>query len=202
MAGYFAPVRGRAVVVLNETEISVLRSQAVQLLQLIGPGEEPAEGIDALLASAFDDGPDQPPEDAVLARLFPDAYGDPGLVPDEDVRAASAEFRRYTENDLRSRKRRDARALIHSLDTLLPASQHRVPLRLKPDECLPWLGALNDLRLALGTRLEISAEGDDEKLFQLPDTDPRKQIVVVFLWLGGLQETLIDSLTALRSETE
>lgn len=196
MTGHFEPLPdGGAAVPLDEVEISILRSLAVQLIELLGPGEEASDSeSDDLLASIFNDGPSEPPADPVLARLFPDAYGGPDLVPDDDVRAAAAEFRRYTENDLRSRKREDALALIRALDTLSPAGSEAV-LRLKPDECRRWLGALNDLRLAIGTRLEVTDEEDGGELLRLPDSDPRKPMVMAYLWLGGLQETLVESLT-------
>ncbi|WP_406211609.1 DUF2017 domain-containing protein [Streptomyces decoyicus] len=195
MTGHFEPQPGGgAAVPLDEVEISILRSLAVQLMELLGPGEEAGESeSDDLLASIFNDGPSEPPADPVLARLFPDAYGGPDLVPDDDVRAASAEFRRYTENDLRSRKREDALALIRGLDTLAPAGD-RATLRLDPGECRQWLGALNDLRLAVGTRLEVTDEEDGGELLRLPDSDPRKPMVMAYLWLGGLQETLVESL--------
>ncbi|GAA2315997.1 DUF2017 domain-containing protein [Streptomyces caniferus] len=195
MTGHFEPQPGGgAAVPLDEVEISILRSLAVQLMELIGPGEETGEDeSDDLLASIFNDGPSEPPADPVLARLFPDAYGGPDLVPDDDVRAASAEFRRYTENDLRSRKREDALALIRALDTLAPAGDSAM-LRLDPRECRQWLGALNDLRLAIGTRLEVTDEEDGGELLRLPDSDPRKPMVMAYLWLGGLQETLVESL--------
>ncbi|QIK08556.1 DUF2017 domain-containing protein [Streptomyces sp. ID38640] len=195
MSGHFEPLPdGGAAVPLDEVEISILRSLAVQLMELIGPGEGTGESeSDDLLASVFNDGPSEPPADPVLARFFPDAYGGPDLVPDDDVRAASAEFRRYTENDLRSRKREDALALIRALDTLAPEGGS-AELRLKPDECRQWLGALNDLRLAIGTRLEVTDEEDGGELLRLPDSDPRKPMVMAYLWLGGLQETLVESL--------
>ncbi|MEU5241304.1 DUF2017 domain-containing protein [Streptomyces lydicus] len=196
MTGHFEPLPdGGAAVPLDEVEISILRSLAVQLIELVGPGEEGTDNeSDDLLASVFNDGPSEPPADPVLARLFPDAYGGPDLVPDDDVRAAAAEFRRFTENDLRSRKREDALALIRALDTLSPSGGEAV-LRLKPGECRQWLGALNDLRLAIGTRLEVTDEEDGGELLRLPDSDPRKPMVMAYLWLGGLQETLVESLT-------
>ncbi|PBC82646.1 protein of unknown function [Streptomyces sp. 2224.1] len=195
MTGHFEPQPGGgAVVPLDEVEISILRSLAVQLMELLGPGEEAGGSeSDDLLASIFNDGPSEPPADPVLARLFPDAYGGPDLVPDDDVRAASAEFRRYTENDLRARKREDALALIRALDGLAPAGDSAL-LRLDAGECRQWLGALNDLRLAIGTRLEVTDEEDGGELLRLPDSDPRKPMVMAYLWLGGLQETLVDSL--------
>ncbi|GHF45468.1 MULTISPECIES: DUF2017 domain-containing protein [Streptomyces] len=197
MAGHFEPLPGGgAAVALDEVEISILRSLAVQLLELIGPGE--AEGPDAAdpLARLFAEGPSEPPSDPALARLFPDAYGTPGTDQDRQERAYAAEFRRYTETDLRARKRDDALAMVRSLDGLTVAGDRGAVLRLSPEDCARWLGSLNDLRLTIGTRLEIGDENDGEALLGLPDEDPRKPMVMAYLWLGGLQETLVESLMA------
>jgi hypothetical protein len=67
-------------------------------------------------------------------------------------------------------------------------------LTLKPEESKQWLGALNDLRLAIGTRLEVTDDDDSSELYSLPDEDPRKPMVMAYLWLGGLQETLVETL--------
>ncbi|WP_329616018.1 DUF2017 domain-containing protein [Streptomyces brevispora] len=192
MAGHFeATPGGGAAVALDEVEIAILRSLAVQLLELIGPGDEPAEGEDPL-AALFAEGPSEPPSDPALARLFPEAYSNDG----SELRAASAEFRRFTENDLRTRKRDDALGVVRTLDRLSPAGDGGAVLRLTADECRSWLGSLNDLRLTIGTRLEVSDEdgGEDGSLYRLPDSDPRKPMVMAYLWLGGLQETLIETL--------
>ncbi|MFI5770139.1 DUF2017 domain-containing protein [Streptomyces sp. NPDC051658] len=200
MAGHFeATPGGGAAVALDEVEIAILRSLAVQLLELIGPGDEPAEGADPL-AALFAEGPSEPPTDPALARLFPEAYGD----EDSEVRAASAEFRRFTENDLRARKRDDALTVVRTLDALAIAGNGGAVLELTGDECRNWLGALNDLRLTIGTRLEVSDEDEGEaeggggggagSLYRLPDSDPRKPMVMAYLWLGALQETLVETL--------
>ncbi|WP_327367664.1 DUF2017 domain-containing protein [Streptomyces sp. NBC_01217] len=192
MAGHFeATPGGGAAVALDEVEIAILRSLAVQLLELIGPGDQPAEGEDPL-AALFAEGPSEPPTDPALARLFPEAYGD----EDSELRAASAEFRRFTENDLRTRKRDDALAVVRTLDGLTIAGDGGAVLELTGDECRNWLGALNDLRLTIGTRLEVSDddEGEVGSLYRLPDSDPRKPMVMAYLWLGALQETLVETL--------
>ncbi|MFF2331409.1 MULTISPECIES: DUF2017 domain-containing protein [unclassified Streptomyces] len=192
MAGHFeATPGGGAAVALDEVEIAILRSLAVQLLELIGPGDEPAEGADPL-AALFAEGPSKPPTDPALARLFPDAYGD----DDNELRAASSEFRRFTENDLRARKRGDALAVVRTLDALTIGGDGGAVLELTGDECRSWLGALNDLRLTIGTRLEVSDDDEDQagSLYRLPDSDPRKPMVMAYLWLGALQETLVETL--------
>ncbi|MEE1668319.1 DUF2017 domain-containing protein [Streptomyces sp. NPDC003328] len=199
MSGHFESLPGGgAAVALDDVEISIIRSLAVQLLELIGPG--PAEDApDDPLAELFAEGPSEPPSDPVLRRLFPDAYGGPGGDPDspeeaEEQRAHSAEFRRFTENDLRARKRDNALAVIRSLDALTSASEEGGVLKLSQEESGQWLGALNDLRLAIGSRLEVVDEDDTDHLYRLPDEDPRKPMVMAYLWLGGLQETLVTTL--------
>jgi hypothetical protein len=118
------------------------------------------------------------PDDPVLARLLPDAYAD------DPERAA--EFRRYTEDELRAAKRTAARAVLESL----PAEGGKVVLDAALTDA--WLGALNDLRLALGTRLEVT-EDSYKELEGMDPTTRRARELNVFLWLGYLQETLVDT---------
>ena len=199
MPGHFEPLPGGgAAVALDDVEISIIRSLAVQLLELIGPGPGADAPADPL-AELFAEGPSEPPADPVLKRLFPDAYSDPGQEPGsaaeaEERRAYSSEFRRYTENDLRAGKRENALAVIRSLDALAPVDEGGAVLKLSAEESRQWLSALNDLRLAIGSRLEITDEDDTDLLYRLPDEDPRKPMVLAYLWLGGLQETLVTTL--------
>lgn len=196
MAGQFEPIPGGgAAVALDEVEISILRSLAVQLLELIGPGPGGEGDEPDPLAELFAEGPSEPPSDPVLQRLFPDAYGDPEAVPDDELKAYSAEFRRFTENDLRAGKRDNALAVVRSLDELSVSGEGGAVLKLSVDESKQWLGALNDLRLAIAARLDVIAEEDTDLLYRLPDSDPRKPMVMAYLWLGGLQETLVETLT-------
>ncbi|MEV6512259.1 DUF2017 domain-containing protein [Streptomyces sp. NPDC051642] len=199
MPGHFEPLPGGgAAVALDDVEISIIRSLAVQLLELIGPG--PGEDAsDDPLAELFAEGPSEPPADPVLRRLFPDAYTDPEQAPDspqdaEERMAHSAEFRRFTENDLRAGKRENALAVVRTLDALTLGGDGGAILKLTAEESRQWLGSLNDLRLAIGSRLDITDEDDTDDLYRLPDEDPRKPMVMAYLWLGGLQETLVNTL--------
>ncbi|WP_406436355.1 DUF2017 domain-containing protein [Streptomyces sp. NBC_00631] len=199
MPGIFEPLPGGgAAVALDDVEISIIRSLAVQLLELIGPG--PAEDApDDPLAELFAEGPSEAPADPVLRRLFPDAYSDPERPPRspeeaEERQAHSAEFRRFTENDLRAGKRENALSLIRCLDALAPGEKGEAVLKLAPEESRRWLGTLTDLRLAIGSRLDITDDDDTDLLYRLPDEDPRKPMVMAYLWLGGLQETLVATL--------
>ena len=199
MPGHFEPLPGGgAAVALDEVEISIIRSLAVQLLELIGPG--PAENApEDPLAELFSEGPSEPPSDPVLQRLFPDAYSGPDVEAvsseqAEEQRVHSAEFRRFTENDLRAGKRENALAVIRSLDALAVQGEGGAVLKLSAEDSRQWLGALNDLRLAIGSRLDVVDEEDTDLLYRLPDEDPRKPMVMAYLWLGGLQETLVETL--------
>ncbi|WP_326582467.1 DUF2017 domain-containing protein [Streptomyces sp. NBC_00487] len=198
MPGQFESLPGGgAAVALDEVEISIIRSLAVQLLELIGPGPAEDSGDDPL-AELFAEGPSEPPKDPVLLRLFPDAYSDPEGTPTarqaEEQRAYSSEFRRFTENDLRAGKREKALVVIHSLDALAATGEGGAVLKLSADDSRQWLGCLNDLRLAIGSRLDVVDEEDTDLLYRLPDEDPRKPMVMAYLWLGGLQDSLVTTL--------
>jgi hypothetical protein len=148
-----------------------------------GPGGLPADGpinADALAAMIGLSDNTELPDDPVLARLLPNAYSD-----DPE---ASSEFRRYTEEGLRSGKAAAARTVLATL----PATGGRV--RLSGPEAEAWLRALNDVRLALGVRLEVSDDFDDQ-VANMEADDPRAPYIGVYQWLAYLQETLVRALS-------
>ena len=124
-------------------------------------------------------GPTSPPQDPVLARLLPDAY--------RDDPEAAGEFRRYTEQDLRSGKVAAAQTVLATL----PAEGGQV--RLGPEDAQAWLRALNDVRLAIGTVLGITEDYEDE-LEAASWADPRSAYLEVYHWLGYLQDSLVRAL--------
>ena len=166
-------------------EADVLAHLVEQLLDLIGADDdEPGADTDPLEALAgFTDGPLTAPTDPVLARLLPDAYRDD---PDR-----AAEFRRFTEDDLRSSKRAAARTVLATLP------RDGEEFTLDADETERWLGALNDLRLALGTRLDVTEESyaEFEERADADVDDPRVQALSVYIWLGYLQESLVRAMS-------
>ncbi|TDC08442.1 DUF2017 domain-containing protein [Streptomyces sp. 8K308] len=203
MAGYFEATRepeGGASIALDDVEISILRSLATQLLELIGPERGPADAGADPLDALFAEGPSEPPKDPALARLFPDAYGEPGQVADDEVRRQSAEFRRFTESDLRARKRDDLLAMVRGLDEAASGAEAgeagggAAVLTLGPEEAKRWLGALNDLRLTIAVRLDIKDDEQAEALFDIPEGDADKPMVMAYVWLGALQDSLIGTL--------
>ena len=70
-----------------------------------------------------------------------------------------------------------------------------IDLELEPARAESWLRSFTDLRLALATRLEVEAD-DDERWAALPDDDPRSQAHDIYQWVGYLQETLVEALSA------
>jgi len=59
-------------------------------------------------------------------------------------------------------------------------------LVLDRDEADGWLGWLNDIRLVLGTRLDVTEDSHED--------DPQDQLTAVYSWLGWLQESLLSCL--------
>ncbi|MFD5317991.1 DUF2017 domain-containing protein [Streptomyces sp. NPDC127098] len=198
MAGYFEATRdpeGGASLTLDDVEISILRSLATQLLELIGPERGPEGAGGDPLDALFTEGPSEPPKDPALARLFPDAYGEPGQEADDEVRRQSAEFRRFTETDLRARKRDDLLAMVRGLDEAASGAEGGdAVLTLGPEDARRWLGALNDLRLTLAVRLDIKDDEAAEALLDIPDGEPNKPLIMAYVWLGALQDSLIGTL--------
>jgi hypothetical protein len=170
-------------------EAAIIRDLVEQVVELVEPAHEavqdgPVPEADELarmvgmtngLAEST-----EPPDDPVLARLLPDAYRD-----DPD---AAAEFRRFTEPDLRSGKVTCAMTL---LETLPPGGGR---IRLTADQAQAWLRSLNDVRLALGTRLGVTEDFDalDE---HVEADDPRFAYVQVYQWLAYLQGSLVSALS-------
>jgi hypothetical protein len=178
----------RAIATFSVFEADLLRSLAGQLVELLhNESAIAATERDPLEALLDFSGPTTEPEDPVLRRLFPNAYqGD-----DE----AAGEFRRYTEGALRDGKARAAGTVIDVLEEAgLPPEPTdediTIDVELEPETALVWMRSFTDLRLALGTRLEVE-EGDEDYWYELPDDDPRAQAHHIYEWLGFLQETLV-----------
>jgi hypothetical protein len=164
---------------LDPGEAGLLVALAEDLLALLGQGALADEDPLAAMVG-MSSGPVAVPDDPALARLLPDAYAD------DD--AAAAEFRRFTERDLREGKRAGAGTVLATLAPLLGRGGR---LALDRDQVDAWLGTLNDLRLVLGTRLEVTEETE----LEVPDDDPRAQALLVYGWLGWLQESLLSCIS-------
>ena len=119
--------------------------------------------------------------DPVLARLLPEGHrGDPRLA---------ADYRELTESALRSGKADD----LATVRATLPLGGGEV--RLDPEQAAAWLRSTNDLRLALGTRLQITEDTEPPE----DATGEEGQQLAVYYWLTALQGSLVDALAAGRA---
>lgn len=158
---------------LSAQESELLRGLIGQVREMIesriaaAPQDELAEltGITA--------GPATAPDDRVLARLLPDFHR-------EDA-ALSGGLRSLHEPELLAAKDGVAEVVLATC----PPGGGRV--RLTDEQAQAWLSALNDVRLALGTVLEITEDTPDE----LAPDDPRAPHLGVYHWLTWVQESLI-----------
>ncbi len=177
--GAFRPTGDGVEMSLDETEAGVLRQLLVELLELLEDDED--ETSSDPLADALGIGTaTKPPDDPVLARLFPDGY--------RDDPEAAGEFRRYTERGLRQLKRANAQRAWATLPG--DAGVHAL---IDVDDAPAWLATLNDMRLAIGTRLGITDDSERE-IDALPDDDARAYPFAVYDHLTYLQDTLVQAL--------
>ena len=164
------------------------------MLELLG--EEEGKSSDPLLAMVGISTNDELPDDPVLARLLPNAY--------EDAKDA-AEFRRYTEDGAREKKKAHAHAIRdglievlddHALDLHSPGLDKRqeVQIILRGELIQAWLMGINDLRLSLGVRLKIT-QNSHEIYSKMSEDKPERALYNLFAWLGWLQEMLLTTLS-------
>jgi hypothetical protein len=161
-----------------DSEREVLLNLCEQIIELLA--ERTDHGNDDPLAAMVGiTSHDSPPEDDVLHRLLPNAYADS---------VDSSEFRRYTESTLRAKKQAHAMVMrIH-----LKSSEDGT-FDLDHDNANAWLGAINDIRLALGVRLKVESNSHEHLEILSPD-DPLRGVYAVYTWLGWLQESLLAAL--------
>ncbi len=107
-------------------------------------------------------------------RLYPPAY------PDDPE--AENQFRGLVRNELVDGRRANRAIVGRTLDAD----------RLDPTEAHAWLAVANDLRLVLGTRLEVTETLDGLP----PEDDPAYPTWIEYLYLGWLASQLVDALAS------
>jgi len=114
-------------------------------------------------------------DDPALERLYPPAY----LTDDEK----NEEYRRLMRGDLTASR-------LGALDVLEATLGDE---RLTEEQLGAWMGAVNDVRLVLGTRLDVT-----EDLYEtgLPDGDPREAAFQLYGYLGYLLESIVEALAS------
>ncbi len=176
----FKRQRGRIVAQLEPVEVELLADLLDQVRQLLAGrrAEAPADPLDAI--TGIQTAPSTAPEDPALARLLPDFHRD------DEVLAGG--LRVLYEPDLLTQKDSAAVALLDSL----PLGGGVV--RLSEELANSWTSAINDIRLALGVRLEISTE-DGMPNLDRPELDGGGEVMFnVYQWLTSLQGSLVVAL--------
>jgi hypothetical protein len=115
------------------------------------------------------------PDDPTLRRLRPSAY--------EDDEEAEGEYRHLMQSELEEGRRETLRVLAET------ASRKK----LSAEELDAWLRALTDLRLALGTRLDVT---EDTYAQEIDPRDPAAYELSVFAYLSWLQEQAVEAALA------
>ncbi|PLS76628.1 MAG: DUF2017 domain-containing protein [Actinobacteria bacterium] len=126
-------------------------------------------GLPAQLRQLMDEDPDDP----AVRRLFPPAYRQ---RPDHEQ-----EYRRLMGDDLRERRLAALAAMEETVDADV----------LTAEQASGWLRALNDLRLVLGTRLDVQ---DDTFAHEIDEADPRAPALALYGYLSVLEEELVEAL--------
>ena len=119
-------------------------------------------------------------DDPSVRRLFPTAYNED---PERD-----REYQALVRDELLERR-------LSALDTVEETLGED---RLDEEQMGRWMGALNDLRLVIGTRLDV-----DESLPRLDQDDPRAPAYAVYEYLGWLLDQVVSAMSeALPDVTE
>lgn len=115
---------------------------------------------------------EDPSSDPAVARLFPAAYRDDPL--------RNLEYETSLGGAPRSGK-------LQALDTVERTANARA---LSEEDFLTWLGVVNDLRLVLGTRIEVTEESTEEDFAAGGPRDAYH----VYQFLGWVQQEMLFAL--------
>lgn len=170
----------RLVASLEAQEAAVLRGLVGEVRRMLAGRAEENPADELAVLTGMRTGPSTRPDDQVLARLLPDFSTD-----DPDL---SAGMRSLHEPELIDAK--DAAAAV--VEDTLPETGGRI--ELTPAQADAWLASLNDVRLALGTALDVSEDLPDE----LPPDDPRTAHLGVYQWLTFVQDALVQARMQVR----
>ena len=167
-------------------EAALLSSLVTSLLGMLEDREASAPQDELAELTGMRTGNSVAPQDDTMKRLLPDFYRPATEHPAGSATAESLNgaLRSLHEPEILDAKREAAQRL---LDTL-PAGGGK--FELSEQDAHAWAAAVNDVRLALGTMLDIGPDGPD----RLPGDHPMAGHLDVYQWLTVLQEYLVISL--------
>lgn len=164
-------------------EAALLTSLVSSMLGMLEERESSAPADELEEITGIQTGNSQPPQDDTMKRLLPDFYRPHTDHPAGSGTAESlnSALRSLHEPEIIDAKRQAAQRV---LDTL-PEGGGK--FELSEDDAHSWAAAVNDVRLALGTMLDVGANGPDA----LPPDHPMAGHLDVYQWLTVLQEYLV-----------
>ncbi|MCB1291475.1 DUF2017 domain-containing protein [Mycolicibacterium sp.] len=168
----------RFVSALERHEVELLRNMATSVQQMLDERQSSAPSDPLEQITGIRAGNSAPPENTTMRRLLPDFVKD-GAEAAADT--SNSALRSLHEPQIIDGKIAAAQRL---LDTL-PDGGGR--LELTEEEAEAWTAAVNDIRLTLGTLLQIGPDGPD----RLPSGHPMAAHLEVYQWLTVLQEYLV-----------
>ena len=171
---------------IDKQEAAVLHGRISQVDDMLRARVEDTPQDELAELTGIRTGPTTSPDDPILSRLLPDFHRLDDDNPSKEDLDSAAMLRSLHEPDLLDRKVGVAAVV---LETCPP---HGGDLKLTLEQADAWLAALNDVRLALGTAIEVSEDMPDE----LPDEDPRSPHLAVYHWLTWVQESLVQALSS------
>lgn len=164
-------------------EAGLLRSLVGSMLEMLEDRQSssPSDELEAL--TGMTTGHSKPPEDDTMKRLLPDFYRAQTEHPAGSGTAESlnSALRSLHEPAIIEAKLQAAQRV---LDTL-PEAGGKFELSEPDAHC--WAAAVNDVRLALGTMLDVGPSGPE----RLPEGHPMAGHLDVYQWLTVLQEYLV-----------
>jgi len=171
---------------LDPHEATLLKNMVTSLVGMLDERESSSPRDELEQITGMRTGHTAAPDDATLGRLLPNFFRPQNDHPAGSATAESlnSALRSLHEPDIIDAKRQAAQRL---LDTC-PQSGGR--LELTESDANSWISSVNDVRLALGTMLDIGDGGPDA----LPPEHPMAGHLDVYQWLTVLQEYLVLSL--------
>jgi Domain of unknown function (DUF2017) len=168
---------------LDAHEASLLSNLVASMIALLDERESSAPPDELEQITGMKTGNSEPPDNATMQRLLPDFSKPEDAAPGATDRLNAA-LRTLHEPAIIQAKRVAAQDLLDSI----PDGGGR--FELTEDAANAWVAAVNDLRLALGTMLDIRPDGPD----RFPDDHPLAAHFDVYQWLTVLQEYLVVAL--------
>ena len=169
----------RFVSTLDANEVLLLRNMATSMQEMLDDRQSGAPSDPLEQLTGIRTGNNVPPTDATMRRLLPDFVS--ADAAESDPSGSNAALRSLHEPQIIDAKMSAAQRLLETL----PPNGGRV--ELTGDEAQAWVSAVNDIRLALGTILQIGPEVPEE----LPEGHPMATHLDVYHWLTVLQEYLV-----------